>query len=170
MIFLSLGSNLSSSFGNRFDNINFAVSFIKENQIHVTKQSSYYETNSFPDSSKPKYINIIIQVSTTLAPPKFASILLSIEERLERKRLKKNDPRTCDIDIIDFERKNITFKCKDLDFSVPHKDLTFRNFVLFPLKEISPKWKHPINDESIDNLIENLSNDDKNSILKIKNY
>ena len=170
MIFLSLGSNLSSNFGNRFDNINFAVSFIKENKIQVTKQSSYYETNSFPDSSKPKYINIIIQVSTILAPPKFASILLSIEERLERKRLKKNDPRTCDIDIIDFERKNITFKCEDLNFSVPHKNLRFRNFVLFPLKEISPKWKHPINDESIDNLIENLSNDDKNSILKIKNY
>ena len=170
MIFLSLGSNLSSSYGNRFDNINLAVSFLKENQIHVTKQSSYYETNSFPDSSKPKYINIIIQVTTTLTPSKFTSILLSIEKRLERKRLKKNDPRTCDIDIIDFERKNITFKCENLNFCVPHKNLSLRNFVLFPLKEISPEWKHPINDESIDNMIENLSNDDKNSILKVKNY
>jgi len=170
MIFLSLGSNLPSSFGNRFANINLAVSFIKENGINVLKQSSYYESNSYPDTSKPKYINIIINVSTILKPPVFTSILLSIEEKLERKRLKKNDPRTCDIDIIDFDKKNTTFKCKNLSFSVPHKNLRYRNFVLFPLREVSPQWKHPISDESIDDLIEKLPNDDKHSILKIKNY
>jgi 2-amino-4-hydroxy-6-hydroxymethyldihydropteridine diphosphokinase len=170
MIFLSLGSNLPSSFGNRFENINLAVSFIKENGINVLKQSSYYETNSYPDISKPKYINMIIKVSTNFKPSIFTSILLSIEEKLERKRLNKNDPRTCDIDIVDFEKKHMTFKCQNLSFTVPHKNLRYRNFVLFPLREVCPEWKHPITDESIDNLIGNLSNDDKNSILKIKNY
>ena len=170
MIFLSLGSNLPSSFGNRFENINLAVSFIKENGINVLKQSSYYETNSYPDISKPKYINMIIKVSTNFKPSIFTSILLLIEEKLERKRLNKNDPRTCDIDIVDFEKKRMTFKCQNLSFTVPHKNLRYRNFVLFPLREVCPEWKHPITDESIDNLIENLSNDDKNSILKIKNY
>ena len=170
MIFLSLGSNLPSSFGNRFENINLAVSFIKENGINVLKQSSYYETNSYPDISKPKYINMIIKVSTNFKPSIFTSILLSIEEKLERKRLNKNDPRTCDIDIVDFKKKRMTFKCQNLSFTVPHKNLRYRNFVLFPLREVCPEWKHPITDESIDNLIGNLSNDDKNSILKIKNY
>ena len=65
------------------------------------------------------------------------------------------------------DKCKLTFKCENLNFVVPHKNLQFRNFVLFPLKEISPKWKHPISDESIDNLIENLSNEDKNSILKV---
>jgi 2-amino-4-hydroxy-6-hydroxymethyldihydropteridine diphosphokinase len=143
---------------------------MKEKGIHVLKHSSYYETNSYPDSTKPKYINVIIKVSTTLSLSKFISVLLLIEKKLERKRLKKNDPRTCDIDIIDFAKKNLKYKYKQLVFFIPHKKLKYRNFVLFPLKEISPKWKHPVNDESIDNLIENLSNDDKNSILKIKNY
>ena len=168
MIFLSLGSNLSSSFGNRFDNINFAISFIQENKIHVINQSSYYETNSFPDSSKPKYINIIIKVSTTLTPSKFASILLSIEEKLERKRFKKNDPRTCDIDIIDYNNEVIDIDLKNINFFSPHKNLSSRNFVLYPLKEILPSWKHPLTNESIDVLISKLPIEDKNSILKIK--
>ena len=95
-------------------------------------------------------------------------MLIFIEETLERKRRKKNDPRTCDIDIIDYNNQIINFKYKDLDFTVPHKKLIYRNFVLFPLQEIYPDWKHPKTKELISILIENLSKEDKNSILKIK--
>ena len=80
----------------------------------------------------------------------------------------KNDPRTCDIDIIDFNGQIIDFKYKNLDFSVPHKELSYRNFVLFPLKEILPEWTHPKSKESINMLIDKLSDEDKNSILKVK--
>ena len=57
MIFLGIGSNLSSSFGNRFKNIDLAISLIKENGLKIIKKSSYYETPSYPDKKKPKYIN-----------------------------------------------------------------------------------------------------------------
>ena len=60
------------------------------------------------------------------------------------------------------------FKYKNLDFTAPHKQLSYRNFVLFPLKEILPDWIHPKTDESIDKLIEKLPYEDKNSILIIK--
>ena len=55
-----------------------------------------------------------------------------------------------------------------MDFTVPHKQLSVRNFVLFPLKETLPKWIHPKTKDTIDMLIDKLSNEDKNSILKIK--
>ena len=97
-----------------------------------------------------------------------ASVLITIEESLERKRNEKNDPRTCDIDIIDYNNKVINFKYKDLDFTVPHKKLVYRNFVLFPLHEISPNWKHPKTKELVSTLIKNIPKEDKNSILKIK--
>ena len=49
------------------------------------------------------------------------------------------------------------------NFTIPHKELTFRNFVLYPLREIAPEWKHPKTKESINSLINKLPKDDKNS-------
>ena len=168
MLLLGLGSNLPSSFGDRFDNIDLAISYLQSYEIKVIKKSSFYESLSYPNKEDPKFINVVIEVSTNLKPEDLASVLIFIEEKLERKRLQKNDPRTCDIDIIDFNSQIIDFKYKNLDFTTPHKKLSYRNFVLFPLKEILPKWIHPKTKESIDVLINKLSTDDKNSILKIK--
>ena len=168
MILLGLGSNLSSSFGDRFENIDLAVTALNGYGMQVKKKSCYYESLSYPNKKNPKFINIVVSVETHLPPEDLASVLIYIEETLERKRIKKNDPRTCDIDIIDYKNKIINFKYRDLDFTVPHTKLIYRNFVLFPLQEIYPDWIHPQTKEPISALIENLSTEDKNSILKIK--
>ena len=168
MILLGLGSNLSSSFGDRFQNIDLAVSTLEGYGIQLKKKSSYYESLSYPNKKNPKFINIVIEIETHLPPEDLASVLIFIEEYLERKRKKKNDPRTCDIDIIDYNSKTMDFKYKDLDFTVPHTKLIYRNFILYPLQEILPNWKHPKTKELISVLIENLPKEDKNSILKIK--
>ena len=91
-----------------------------------------------------------------------------LENKLQRKRNHKNDPRTCDIDIIDYKGQTINFKYNNLNFTIPHKNLSSRNFVLCPLKEILPAWKHPTSKEDIDVLIKKLSKEQKNSILKIE--
>ena len=96
------------------------------------------------------------------------SKLIHVEEKFDRKRDKKNEPRTCDIDIIDFNGKVMEFTYKNLIFKVPHEKLIYRNFVLYPLREIAPKWEHPKTKDSIDVLINKLPKEDKNSILKIK--
>ena len=167
MFLLGLGSNLSSSFGDRFENLNLAISYLETYQIKIINRSSFYETSSYPDIKNPEFINLVVDVSTYLPPEDLASVLIFIEEKLERRRNKKNDPRKCDIDIIDYNSKIIDFKYKNLDFTVPHKKLIYRNFVLYPLKEIVPEWKHPKTKETINSLINKLPNDDKNSILKI---
>ena len=168
MIILSLGSNLPSRFGDRFDNLKLAINFIETCGIIIDKKSSFYETPSYPDKKNPKFINIVISIKTDLPPTDLMSVLIYIEEKLDRKRDKKNDPRTCDIDIIDYNNKIFDFKYKNLDLVVPHKLLTSRNFVLIPLHEILPNWKHPKNKEIISSLIEKLSDEDRKSILKIK--
>lgn len=170
MIFLGIGSNLPSIYGNRFDNLEYAISELKKNKIQIIKKSSFYETPSYPDMTKPKFINIVIEVKTNFDPPKLASTILLVEKYLQRKRDKKNDPRTCDIDIIDFNNKTFNFKYEDYNFFVPHKQLCYRNFVLYPLREISPRWKHPISKENISDLIIKLKDDDKKSILKVDKY
>tara|TARA_B100001123_G_scaffold423299_1_gene533321 strand:+ start:1382 stop:1894 length:513 start_codon:yes stop_codon:yes gene_type:complete len=168
MIILGLGSNLSSSFGDRFKNIDLAISYLKGYGISIEKKSSFYETPSYPDSKNPKFINVIIQASTKLPPVDLASVLIFIEEKLERKRGKKNDPRTCDIDIIDYNNEIINFEYNNLKFTVPHEKIIYRNFVLLPLLEILPEWIHPKTKDPINKLFENLPQVDKNSILKVK--
>ena len=167
MFLLGLGSNLSSSFGDRFENLNLAISYLETYQIKIINRSSFYETPSYPDIKNPKFINLVVDVSTYLLPEDLASVLIFVEEKLERKRIKKNEPRTCDIDIIDYNGKVMNFTYKNLIFKVPHEKLIYRNFVLFPLQEVAPKWAHPKTKDSIDVLINKLSNEEQKSILKI---
>ena len=168
MVFLGIGSNLPSSFGNRFDNINLAISFLDEYGIQIIEKSSFYETPSYPNKNYPKYINVVISIKTQLSPNDLMSSLIFIEEKLERKRNKKNYPRTCDIDIIDYKNQVLDFQYKNFDLEIPHKKLTSRNFVLFPLQEISPLWQHPKTKEMISTLIQKLPELDRKSILKIE--
>ena len=144
-----------------------AVEYLKDYNIKVIKKSSFYETESFPNKNNPKFINIVIEVSTQLNPEDLASKIMIVENKLGRKRGVKNQPRTCDIDIIDYNNKEIKFTKNQFEFIVPHISLESRNFVLFPLKEILPNWKHPKSKESINTLIEKLPLDERNSILKV---
>ena len=169
MLLLGIGSNLSSTFGDRFENINLTISFLESYQIKVIKKSSFYETPSYPDNKHPKFINVVIEVKTDLPPEDLASVLIFVEEKIERKRSIKNAPRTCDIDIIDYKNKVLEFNYNNLKFNVPHKNLKSRNFVLIPLREIFNNWMHPESKENIDTLIQNLSDDDRKSILKVNN-
>jgi len=168
MILLGIGSNLPSKFGDRYENIKLAVKYIEKNKIKIIKKSSYYETPSYPDKEKPKFINVVIEIFTNLSFGDLVSILISIEEALERKRNKKNDPRTCDIDIIDFNKKIEIYNFNNSIFKVPHESLSSRNFVLYPLMEILPDWVHPVSKLTVKELINNLEEDKKKSILKIE--
>ena len=168
MIILSLGSNLPSKYGDRFDNLKLAMSFLEELGIIIDKRSSFYETLSYPNKNNPKFINMVISIKTNLSPTELISKLIHVEEKFDRKRDKKNEPRTCDIDIIDYNSKILNLKFENLDLTIPHKEMRLRNFVLFPLKEICPNWKHPQTGIHIDKLIDKLPDVDKKSILKVQ--
>jgi len=168
MILLGIGSNLSSKSGDRFTNINLSISILESKFIQILKRSSFYETPSYPNKKNPKFINVVIKVSTNLSIEDFIAALISTEEKLERKRNLKNEPRTCDIDILDYNGKINNFNFKNQIFNVPHKKLNFRNFVLYPLYEIEPNWKHPKSKEKVSSLIENLTEENRKSILKVQ--
>ena len=182
MIFLSLGSNLSSLSGdNRFDNINGSIDYFSSHGFKEIKRSSYYETPSYPDLNNPKFINVVTSLkwngphkSKTNPEDTILDQLIfqifEIERIYGRKRNKKNEPRVIDIDIIDYNGEVLDFKTKDLKlFKIPHERLVLRNFVLLPLKEICPDWLHPKTGKQIDELITKLPDIDKKSILKV-NY
>ena len=163
MVLLGLGSNLSSSFGDRFENLNLATVYLKEYKIKIIKRSSFYETPSWPNNKYPKFINSVVKIETKLNPLKLFILIKKIEALLGRKTNKKNHPRTCDIDIIDFNGQIINKKI----LKIPHKKLHQRNFVLIPLYEICRNWVHPVTGKNISNLLNNLSNYNLQSIKLI---
>ena len=158
LIYLGIGSNL----GNRKNNIYKAKLRLSQNNISILKSSNFYETLSWPNHKNPKFLNIVLKVETFLSPSKLLYICKEIEKTLGRKKTAKNAPRECDIDILDYDNKQMNG-----DVILPHPNMHNRNFVLFPLFEINKNWKHPISGEHIKILISSLSNKDISSIKQI---
>ena len=157
-IYLGIGSNL----GNKKDNIEKAKFELNQMNIKILQSSSYYESLSWPNPKNPKFLNIVIEVTTNLKPQKLLKKCKEIEVKLGRKKSVKNSPRTCDIDIIDYNKRKITS-----EIILPHPRVQSRNFVLLPLFEINKDWIHPISKHSIKRLILSLSNRDIRSIKQI---
>ena len=159
--YLAIGSNL----GNKISNIEITKFELEEYKIKILQSSSNYLTESWPDPVMPNYINIVVKIKTSLAPLELLKICNLIELKLGRVRSKKNAPRTCDIDIIDYNKKILNKKNSKL--ILPHPRMTERNFVLLPLFEVDKSWKHPKSLINIVKLINSLPVKDLRSIKKI---
>ena len=159
--YLAIGSNL----GNKISNIEITKVELEKYKIKILKFSSNYMSESWPDPSMPSYINIIIKIKTSLVPLELLKTCNLIELKLGRVRGKKNKPRTCDIDIIDYDKRVLNKKNSQL--ILPHPRMSKRNFVLLPLFEVDKSWKHPKSKINIVNLIDSLPIKDLRSIKQI---
>jgi 2-amino-4-hydroxy-6-hydroxymethyldihydropteridine diphosphokinase len=164
MIYINIGSNLKSENGDRIFNIKKAIDLIIFEKIKIVKKSSIYETPSYPNQKYPKFLNICLQIESKKKPEVLIKQFKIIERKLQRKKGLKNQPRTCDIDIIDYKGEKI----KSENLTIPHPRAHLRNFVLFPLREISKEWIHPVLNKKIDYLINKLKLNLRNEITKIK--
>ena len=152
MIHINIGSNLNSKFGNRFDNISMAVNMLIESKLKIIKISNFFETPSYPNKKDPNFLNVGLLANYESGEKTLIKIINLIEKKIGRVRSKKNDPRVCDIDIIDF--KGLVIKNNNL--KIPHEKCHLRNFVLYPIMQIDPEWVHPIIKKNVKFLINNL--------------
>ena len=164
MIHLNIGSNLNSFFGSKFENVTIAIDLLIELEIRICKISSFYVTPSYPNKNLPKFVNIGILVDYNKSYLNLFKKIKLIEKKIGRIKTKKNDPRVIDIDIIDF--KGLIIRSKDL--ILPHPKSHIRNFVLYPLNEIDPKWSHPIIKKNAKYLINNLNRKSRIEITRLK--
>ena len=163
MIYLNIGSNLPLEEGGRETNILKAINHLKKLNLNLIKISSFYETPSYPNNSDPKFINLCVKFESNLKAIELLNELKKIEKKLGRTRIEKNEPRTCDIDIIDFNGKII----KNDELETPHPRLHLRNFVIYPLKEIEPNWFHPIYNKNIYSFFQELDKNSHNEITRL---
>ncbi len=164
MIHLNIGSNLNSVFGTRFDNIIIAINLLINSKIKIKKISNFYETPSYPNQKLPKFINIGILANFKNDYFDLLKQINLIEKKIGRTRSKKNDPRVIDIDIIDF---NGLVKDSTI-LTLPHPKSHLRNFVLYPILEIDPKWSHPLFKKKPQFLINKLSQKSRIEITRLE--
>tara|TARA_B100001173_G_scaffold135041_1_gene117288 strand:+ start:650 stop:1177 length:528 start_codon:yes stop_codon:yes gene_type:complete len=161
--FLGIGSNI----GNKKRNIEKTKFLLHQNSIKIIKSSNIYETYSWPNKDQPKFYNIVVKIITNLKPTNLFYVIKKIEKKLGRKKAPINNPRVCDIDILDYKGKIYKLNANNNKLIIPHPRLHDRNFVLFPLFEIQKNWNHPIKKSKIKDLIEKLDDFSLYSIKQI---
>ena len=158
-IFLSLGTNQ----GNRLQNLQLATDKIFEKAGNVTIASPVYETASWGFDSN-NFLNCCLEISSYKSPEELLKIFQEIEKELGRKEKTKEtyEARLIDIDILFID--DLILESEKL--SIPHKEISKRNFVLVPLSDIAKDFKHPVLEKPILELKELSSDADKPIKLK----
>ena len=163
MIHINIGSNLESIHGSKMDNISIAINLLQEAKVKIIEISNFYETPSYPNLKFPKFLNIGILANFSDNVLSLSKHIKLIEKKIGRKKTRKNEPRVIDIDIVDF---NGIIKCTN-NLILPHPRAHLRNFVLYPILEIDPKWSHPILKKNAQFLIDKLSQKSRIEITRL---
>ena len=156
-VYLSLGSNL----GDRPKNLRDAIAALPKSGVNVKRVSSIYETEPVDYLDQPWFLNMAVEAETELPPSKLLQTLRGIEAQMGSKKLISKGPRLIDIDILLYGNEVIDTP----ELQVPHPRLHLRRFVLEPLTEIAPQFRHPILKMSAAEMLANSP--DKSAVRKV---
>lgn len=151
MILIALGGNLASKAGPPAQTLKRALARLEQLGVKILSVSSFYETPAWPQPSDPPFVNAVAIVKTTLQPVELLDLLHGVETEFGRMRSAPNAPRTLDLDLIDHDGTVMTGGAH-----LPHPRLTERSFVLAPLAEVAPGWRHPVSGRGARELLAEL--------------
>lgn len=144
LVWLSLGSNL----GDRVRNLERALERLR-GHLYIEAISSVYETQPVEVHDQPWFLNIVCQATTPLKPRALLEWLLELEAKLGRRRGERYGPRVIDIDLLAYDDRVID----EPDLQLPHPRIAERRFILEPLREIEPNWRHPVSGVTVGELL-----------------
>lgn len=148
LVYIALGSNV----GNRELNLQTAKNALLPSVI-IQKESSIYVTQPWGYADQPDFLNQVIEVSTQIEPLPLLRLLKGIEKQMGREKLIQNGPRLIDLDILFYGRRVV----ETVDLQIPHPRMEGRAFVLVPLNEIAPDFRHPILDISVAEMLTGIA-------------
>jgi 2-amino-4-hydroxy-6-hydroxymethyldihydropteridine diphosphokinase len=148
--YIALGANLAGRFASPAAAMESAIDALQGPEIALISRSRLYRSAAWPDPSDPEFVNAVIAVETALEPAALLARLHALEAEFGRERRQTNAPRTLDLDIIDYAGR---VSAPGDSPTLPHPRIADRAFVLLPLAEIAPGWRHPVTGAAIAGLI-----------------
>jgi 2-amino-4-hydroxy-6-hydroxymethyldihydropteridine diphosphokinase len=150
-VFIALGSNL----GDRLANLRNAIKNIQPEVVPI-ECSPVYETPPWGYKPQPSFLNQVIHGETNLEPQALLALLKETEADLGRIETFRYGPRMIDLDILFFDQ--IVIQSPPL--VIPHPALQDRAFVLLPLADLAPDFRHPISKLTVRQMLQSVDSDD----------
>ncbi|WP_406647984.1 2-amino-4-hydroxy-6-hydroxymethyldihydropteridine diphosphokinase [Aliisedimentitalea scapharcae] len=180
---IALGGNLPSDVGSPQETLSAAISRLSEYQIDVRAISRFFATPCFPVGAGPDFVNAAIAVAYDGTPAQLLAHLHTVEASLLRKRDQRWGVRTVDLDLLavnqmilpdvagfqswlDLPMDQQTQVAPD-ELILPHPRIQDRAFVLVPLCDIAPNWRHPVLGRTVSDLCAALPVDEINAVKPI---
>lgn len=166
-VLVALGGNLASAEGGPRRTIEAALAMMPAFGLRVRKVAPFYRTPSLSNYIQDDYVNSVTKLETALPPVALLAVLHRIEALFGRVRRDRWGPRVLDLDLLDYRglivpamgRRGPEAGTGPLPLALPHPALAERAFVLLPLRDIAPGWRHPVTGASVDALIRSLPAD-----------
>jgi 2-amino-4-hydroxy-6-hydroxymethyldihydropteridine diphosphokinase len=163
MILVALGANLPGPAGPPLAQCEAALERLRLAGIAVVARSPWYESTPWPPSEQPRFVNGVVAVATRLPPADLLAALHEVERALGRVRGVPNAARPIDLDLIDYD--GLVREGAEPPV-LPHPRLGDRDFVLRPLADIAPAWRHPVSGLTVGELLARLPHDP--TLVRIK--
>jgi|KBSSwiStaDraftv2_1062776.scaffolds.fasta_scaffold45295_3 2-amino-4-hydroxy-6-hydroxymethyldihydropteridine diphosphokinase len=157
-IYIGLGANLQHPrFGGPAHTLLAALDLLERGaEIRVINLSGWFQSSPVPRSRQQWYVNAMAELDSKLPPRSLLERLHSVEAQLGRVRNQPNQARTVDLDLIDYAGRVVNDPGEN-GLKLPHPRCAIRRFVLYPLRDIAPRWRHPESGEKLDALVAQLS-------------
>lgn len=153
MIVIALGANLPSAAGAPSATLEAALADLARDGVRIVRRSRWYVSPADPPADQPRYVNGVALVATDRSPGEVLELLHAIERRYGRVRAAPNEARTLDLDLIDYHGM---VRLGPPGPTLPHPRAHLRAFVLLPLAEIAPEWRHPVHRNTAAELVRDL--------------
>jgi 2-amino-4-hydroxy-6-hydroxymethyldihydropteridine pyrophosphokinase len=118
-----------------------ALAALAQAGVGVAARSRWFESAPVPASDQPWFVNAVARVATGLAAEALLTVLHRIEADLGRIRRVRNEARVIDLDLLAYGE---LVRRSETGLVLPHPRLHERAFVLLPLLEVAPDWRHPV--------------------------
>ena len=157
LVLIGLGANLPSEHGEPPATLRAALARLAASGVEIVRRSRFWRSAPVPVSDQPWYVNAVAAVETALPSDRLLALLHEVEAEFGRVRSVVNAPRLIDLDLLAYGREIRGDGAPIL----PHPRLRERAFVLKPLADIAPGWRHPVTGESLGAMTARLPADQK---------